>query len=112
MEAALQKNFKVRSLWFLIPIKSEKSIDSFSKQQTTKLFIVDSDHAATIEVLNKEFPQLKIETPMNVIDIFKDNQANSTIIVMNVEHRAKVEKGLALISSLEYLDDSKSLKIE
>ncbi len=112
MEATLQKNFKVRSLWFLIPIKSEKSIDSFSKQQTTKLFIVESDHAATIEVLNKEFPQLKIETPMNVIDIFKDNQANSTIIVMNVEHMAKVEKGLALISSLEYLDDSTSLKIE
>lgn len=112
MEAALQKNFKVRSLWFLISIKPEKSIDSFSKQQTTKLFIVESDHAATIEVLNQAFPQLKIETQMNAIDIFKDNHANSTIIVMNVENIAAVEKGLALIASLEYLEDNKSFKIE
>jgi len=49
---------------------------------------------------------------MNVVDIFKDNQANSTIIVINVENITQVEKGLALISSLEYLEDNKSFKIE
>lgn len=112
IEKELHEHFKVRSMWFLIPIKSEKSIGSFSKQQTTKLFIVESDHAATIETLNKEFPQLKIETQMNAIDIFKDNQSKSTIIVMNVENITKIKKGLALIASLEYLDDNKSLKIE
>jgi hypothetical protein len=63
--------FNIRSMWFSTPILSPESKENFNKEETTKLFIIDSDNQNTIIGLQKSFPHLKIQTPINTIDIFK-----------------------------------------
>ena len=104
--------FNIRSMWFSSPTLSIDSKDVFDEEETTKLFIIDSDHENTIIGLQEHFSYLKIETPINTIDIIKDEKAKSTLIIMNIEGLSKLNDAYSVLSNITYLEDGKNYEIK
>ncbi len=109
---AMHKNFNIRSMWFSSPIVSEKSISSFSKKRTTKLFIIDSNHKKTIEKLNINYPKLNIENDVNTLSIRKDEGSQSMFLIINIKNYSQLEKGIKTLARLKHLENNKNYKIE
>lgn len=108
----LYRYFNIRSMSFSTPILSKQSKERFGKNEITKLFIVDSDNANTLVGLQKSFPNLKIQTPLNTLDIFKDEKTKSTLIIMNINGLEKLSDGYKTLSSIPYLENGKNYKIK
>lgn len=104
--------FNIRSMRFSTPILSIESKETFDKKETTKLFIIDSDNSNTIIGLQEYFPSLKIQTPINTIDIFKDKKSKSTLIILNIDGITKLNNAYKVLSNITYIENGMSLKIE
>ena len=104
--------FNIRSMWFSTPIFSIESKETFDKKETTKLFIIDSDNSNTIIGLQEYFPSLKIQTPINTIDIFIDEKSKSTLIIMNIDGIVKLNDAYKVLSNITYIENGMNFKIE
>jgi len=109
---SIHNYFNIRSMWFSTPILSIESKEKFDKKETTKLFIIDSDNANTIAGLQEYFPNLKIHTPLNTIDILKDEKSKSTLIIMNINGLAKLNDAYTVLSNITYLENGMNYEIK
>ncbi|MEM6804199.1 MAG: hypothetical protein AAF696_22535 [Bacteroidota bacterium] len=112
ISTSVRKDFRIQSMWFSTPIMNQQSIKSFSKPAITKVFIVESKQAETLKTLDKSFEGLKIETPLNSIDVFKDTETKSPVIVINISDLSKLPAGMDVLARLGYLDFGKNYPIE
>lgn len=94
------------------PILSGESKEKFSIKNSTKLFIVDSNDLNTFIGLQEAFPNLKIQTPINTIDVFKDENTKSTLIIMNINGLEKLNSTYNMLSNIEYLESGRNYKIQ
>ncbi|GAB5524792.1 MAG: hypothetical protein Roseis2KO_26640 [Roseivirga sp.] len=104
IEATLYKYFNPFPHEYLIPINDESSIESFGVKNLTKLFIVDTDHEKTLELIDKNYPDQKVESKANSIFSFRDQATKSAVIIINVQNQAMLEKALIQLSEQAYLD--------
>ncbi len=109
---SIHNYFNIRSMWFSRPILSEDSKEAFNKMETTKLVIIDSNNKKSIIELQEYFPKLKIQTPINTIDIFKDEKSKSTLIIMNIDGIAKLNEAYKVLSNITYIENGMNFKIE
>lgn len=105
-------NFNIRSMWLSTPIDISQSWEKSRKEQTTKLFIVDSKNEETIKQLNNNYPEVTIKTNLNSIDVLFDKESDSVIIIININGFSKLSKALAQLSGMKYLEFGKNYKIE
>lgn len=104
---ALNNKFNVRSSYFSTPINNSQSIDNFSKESITKVFVIDSQHQETLDLLSKNF---EIQLPKYLDEkkflyAFKDLQSKSVVIVMlcnNTEDSKEAFDKLSDLPSIEY----------
>ncbi len=104
--------FNIRSMSFSTPILSIESKERFDKMELTKLFVIDSDNTNTIIGLQESFPNLKIQTPLNSIDILKDEKSKSTLIIMNVDGLTKLNDAYKTLSNIVYLENGMNYEIK
>lgn len=109
---SLHNFLNIRSMWFSTPILSVGSKETFNKREATKLFVIDSDNSNTIIGLQESFPNLKIQTPLNTIDILKDEKSNSTLIILNIDGLAKLNDAYKLLSTITYLENGMNYEIK
>jgi hypothetical protein len=100
----IHQYFNIRSMYFSTPILSAESQERFDTKQVTKLFIVESENTNTIKGLQQAFPHLTIETPLNSIDIVKDETTNSILVIMNINGLDKLQKGYSTLASIPYFE--------
>jgi len=96
--------FNIRSMSLSTPILAVESQERFAKKQVTKLFIIDSENSNTLMGLEEAFPNLSIQTPLNTIDILKDEATESTLIIMNLDDLEKLEDAYNVLSRIPYLE--------
>lgn len=104
IEATLYKYFNPFPHDYLIPINDPSSIESFAVKRLTKLFIVDSDHEKTLVLIDKNYPDQKVESKTNSIFSFRDQASQSAVIIINVQNQAMLEKALIKLSKQAYLE--------
>lgn len=104
--------FNIRSMSFSTPILSTESKERFDKKETTKLIIIDSDNTNTIIGLQESFPKLKIQTPLNTIDILKDEKSKSTLIIINIDGLSKLNDAYKVLSNIFYLENGMNYEIK
>ena len=104
--------FNIRSMSLSTPILSIESKERFDKKEATKLFLIDSDNTNTIIGLQESFPNLKIQTPLNTIDIFKDEKSKSTLIIMNIDGLDKLNDAYKVLSNIVYLENGMNYEIK
>ncbi|MEM5566405.1 hypothetical protein WNY78_14890 [Psychroserpens sp. AS72] len=104
--------FNIRSMWLSTPILSDNSKKKFDKKETTKLFVIDLDNANTVKGLQEHFPHLKIQTPLNSIDILKDEKTSSTLIIINIDDLAKLNDAYKVLFNITYLENGMNYKIK
>ena len=97
---------------FSTPILSTESKERFDKKETTKLIIIDSDNTNTIIGLQESFPKLKIQTPLNTIDILKDEKSKSTLIIINIDGLSKLNDAYKVLSNIFYLENGMNYEIK
>lgn len=103
--------FNIRSMWFSNPIHSAESKETFNTNRTTKLFVIDSDNKNTIIKLQESFPNLKIQTPLNTIDILKDEKSESTLVIINMDGLARLNGAYKVLSNIMYLENGMNYEI-
>jgi len=108
----LRKKFRVISLWFSTPILDEQSIQNFKKEKTTKLFIIDSKHKETLQVINSHFVDFNFAFEMNSFQTFFDKESKSNVIVIILDNINSIGKGFDTLSKVEFLDKNVFIKIE
>lgn len=108
----IHEYFNIRSMELLAPILSKESKELFGIKNATKLFIVDSDDLNTFIGLQEAFPNLKIQTPLNTIDVFKDENTKSTLIIMNINGLEKLNTAYNVLSNIEYLENGRNYNIK
>ena len=108
----IRNHFQIRSMWFSTPVADERSTQSWQTPQVTKVFIVEDDHDETLQLLNERFANLEIQTPMNSLDVFKDEDTNSYVIILNLENLQYLEKGFEQLASLDYLESHQNYPLE
>ena len=108
----IRAHFRVRSMWFATPAYEEKSLQSWKTPQVTKVFIVEKDHAKTLKLLDEKFADLEIQTPLNSLDVFKDENTSSYILILNLENLQYLEKGFKQLARLDYLESHQNHPIE
>ncbi len=101
---SIHQYFNIRSMHFSTPILDTESQERFDNKQVTKLFIIESENANTLKGLQRAFPNLNIETPLNSIDILNDETTNSVIIIMNLESFEKLKDGYSTLARVPYLE--------
>lgn len=104
IEGTLYKYFNPFPHEYLISINDQSSIESFGVKNLTKLFIVDTDHEETLALIDKHYPDQKIESKANSIFSFRDQATKSAVIIINVQNQAMLEKALIQLSEQAYLD--------
>lgn len=103
--------FNIRSMGLSTPINSSAAIDRFYKKGMTKLFIVDSNNEQTITELQRAFPELNIQTPLNSIGIFKSKKTQSTLVIMNLSNLEVLDKAYQRLSNIPYLEHGKTYQL-
>ena len=104
--------FNVRSLEISAPIFESGYEERMDQLEMTKLFIVDSDNSRTIKKLRKHYSQGKIRTPLNSIDVFKDEKSKSTLIIINIDGITKLDSAYEALSKINYIEYGKNYEIE
>lgn len=105
-------NFNISSMWLSTPIDIPQSWEKSKKEQTTKLFIVDSKNEETIKKLNNNYPEVAIKTNLNSMDALFDKESESVIIIINIDELSKLSSALVQLSGIKYLEFGKNYKIE
>ncbi|MFD0796848.1 hypothetical protein ACFQZJ_05215 [Maribacter chungangensis] len=94
--------FNIRSMWVSTPMFSSEFKETIDQKETTKLFVIHSDNINTVNKLQEHFPSLKIQTPINTINIFKDEKSKSTLVVINIEGLDKLNEAYKVLSNTVY----------
>lgn len=109
---SIRKIFSISSMWTYIPMDSDESKKSLNRKATTKVFVVNSNKDLNIiESLDKSFATLNIKTAVNSIDILKDEQSRSPIIIIHVDDIAKIDSAFEKVLNIEYLTFGQNYKI-
>jgi hypothetical protein len=105
ISSGIHTYFNIRSMWFSMPILTPESKESFEKKELTKLFIIDSDNTNTLLGLQEAFPDLNIQTTLNTIDVLRDENSKSTLIIMNLDSITKLDDAYKRLSTITYLEN-------
>lgn len=108
---SIREKFNISSRWTYIPMDSEESKKSFERKETTKVFVVNSsEDPRIIELLDKSFTELYINTPVNTIDVYRDNQSQSPVIIIHIDDISMLNSAFKILSDIEYLTFGKNYK--
>lgn len=102
LKNTLREHFNIHSMWYYKDIL--KSVKYFDRKETTKVFVIERNHKKTLELLNSHFPKLKINTPDNSMDIFRDEISKSYLIILNISDASKLKEGLNTLAGLKHLE--------
>lgn len=102
----IRKNFRIRSQWFSTPIADERSLSLLDKQKTTKFFLIEEKHQASIQLIREQFQDLdkELDPEKNFIYSFKDQKTKSPVILLNLQKLDDLEKALKTLRSNPYLE--------
>ncbi|MCE7990534.1 MAG: hypothetical protein HEP71_01085 [Roseivirga sp.] len=104
IEGTLYKYFNPFPHEYLIPIDDPSSIESFAVKKLTKLIIVDSKNTPTLALIDRHFPDQKVEAKANSIFSFRDESSQSAVVIINVKNQGMLEKALIRLSKQAYLE--------
>lgn len=105
-------NFNVRSLSLITPMIENNTIENLDKIGSTKVFIINSDHAKTIKALNRNIPDIELSLSKNSFTAFQDEDSKSTLIFFNIDDFSKWESGLNQLANIRFLEYNKNYIIE
>ena len=102
----IRRNFRIRSQWFSTPIANERSLSLLDKQKTTKFFLIEEKHQASIQLIKEQFQDLdqELDPKQNFIYSFKDEKTKSPVILLNLQKLDDLEKGLKTLRADPYLE--------
>jgi len=102
----IRRNFRIRSQWFSTPIANERSLSLLDKQKTTKFFLIEEKHQASIQLIKEQFQDLdkELDPKQNFIYSFKDQKTKSPVILLNLQDLDDLEKALKTLRSDPYLE--------
>lgn len=102
----IRRNFRIRSQWFSTPIADERSLRLLDKKQTTKFFLIEEKHQASIQLIREQFQDLdqELDPDQNFIYSFKDKKTQSPVILLNLQKLDDLERALKTLRSDPYLE--------
>ncbi|MEO1213623.1 MAG: hypothetical protein AAFY45_08875 [Bacteroidota bacterium] len=102
----MRRNFRIRSQWFSTPIADERTLRLLDKKQTTKFFLIEQKHQASIQLIREQFQDLdkELDPNKNFIYSFKDQKTKSPVIMLNLHDLDDLEKALKTLRSDPYLE--------
>lgn len=107
-----RKYFNIQSMWLSTPISAPQSIDGLKEKRITKLLVIESNHTESIKKLNEIFPDLNIDTPLNALEVFYDEESKSNVVIMSIDGLDDYENGIQTLSGLTYLENGKRYLIQ